>query len=156
MGTSELIHKPFVPTINELLGDNPPPIPPGEYDARLDHWETCIVFNKATKLILHFTIIDGEYAGVRLRGFYGTKRLIGKPRRNGRFAVGIMSHFAREFLHVMESRNIFIRPLRYDRLPVSKLTETPIKIAVRTVTEVQTGKLAIQSQYSVVDKMLKA
>ena len=45
-----------------LDGEPPPLVPPGEYLLRFDHFETAVMFGRAPKLVLAFTIISfGEF-----------------------------------------------------------------------------------------------
>lgn len=115
----------------ELDGERPALVPPGEYHLRFDHYETLVLFGRASKLVLWFTIITpGPYFDqARLARFYNVKRLIGRPQRNGRFKVGFNSDFLREYAR------LFPTPQRLDRIPMSEFSRHIVIGRARTVTK---------------------
>lgn len=137
----------------EIEGGALPLVTPGEYQLRFDYWETAIMFGRAPKLILTFTIISmGEYFDcVQLMRFHNVRRLIGKSQKYGRFQVGPRSDFVREYARLFPS------PLkRLDRAPMSEFGKHIIVGRARTVRvgSNQEG-LAEQVQYSVIGELLR-
>src|SRR5690242_9896028 len=98
-----------------LDGDPPVLILPGVYDFRFDYYETKVLFGRASKLVLWFTVITyGDYFDrVRLPRYYNVTKLLERPRKWGRFKVGYKSDFLREYTTLFP-----IRP-RLDRIPMS-------------------------------------
>jgi hypothetical protein len=133
-----------------LDGERPPLIPPGVYDFRFDYWETRVLFGRAPKLVLWFTVISyGDYFDrVRLPRNYNT-RLIGKAQRFGRFKPGFKCDFLREYV------TLFQMPPRLDRIPMSVFEKVIVVAKVRTVT---TGSkqenIPPALQYSVIARLL--
>ena len=127
-------------------------VEPGEYSLRFDYFETAMMFGRAPKLALHFTIISmGAYFDVvQVSRFYNVTRLIGPPRKFGRFKVGRKSTFAREY------GRLFHLPRRLDRLPMSAFENHIIVGRIRTVTEGSDQKQIPEPlQYSVLDELLR-
>lgn len=130
-----------------------PLVPEGEYQLRFDYWETAIMFGRAPKLILKFTIITmGEYFDcVQLNRYHNVRRLIGKPQKYGRFQVGPRSDFVREY------GNLFASTLkRLDRAPMSEFGKHIIVGRARTVKFGSNQKgLTALAQYSVISELMK-
>jgi len=125
--------QPAAETYAELEGERPALVPPGEYELRFEHHETLVLFGRASKLVLWFTVISmGPYFdSVRLARFYNVKRIIGRPQRNGRFKVGFGSDFLREYAR------LFPAPHRLDRIPMSEFSRHIVVGRARTVTRGQ-------------------
>ena len=134
----------------ELEGDRPALVEPGQYELRFDHHETLVLFGRASKLVLWFTVISmGPYFdAVKLPRFYNVKRIIGRPQRGGRFKVGFGSDFLREYAR------LFPAPQRLDRIPMSEFSRHVVIGRARTVTR-GSDQSAIPDvlQYSVLDEL---
>lgn len=139
-------------SVEELLIDPEPKIPPGINYCKLSYWETRMMFRKSAKLILWFIIADGKFVGVKIPSYYNAERLIGKHGKKGKFKSNKRSRFAREFCSVIEGRNINIGKIRFDRLPVSKLGT--VKASVRTLSELEGKKLPLAVNYSVIGEIM--
>lgn len=136
-----------------LDGERPALIPPGEYLLRFDHHETAVMFGRAPKLVLWFTVISqGPYFdAVKLAAFYNVRRLIGRPARNGRFKVGFKSSFLRDYFRLFTSA-----ANRLDRIPMSAFKNVIIRARIRTVmTGSDQGEIPEQLRYSVIDELLR-
>lgn len=142
--------QPDVETFAELDGSRPALVEPGEYELRFEHHETLILFGRASKLVLWFTVITpGQYFDcVRLARFYNVKRIIGRPQRNGRFKVGFGSDFLREYARLFPS------PTRLDRIPMSEFSRHIVVGRARTVIK-GSDQSAIPTllQYSVLEEL---
>jgi hypothetical protein len=124
-----------------LEGEPPALVPPGEYELRFDYFETKIMFKRAAKLVLWFTVIS-------VGPHYNVTRIIGKPQRNGRFKVGFRSDFLREYAR------LFRTPTRLDRISMSEFTRHIIVGRVRTVTEGHDQKAIPEGlRYSVLQEL---
>jgi hypothetical protein len=132
-----------------LEGEAPALVPPGYYDLRFDYFETKIMFKRAHKLILWFTVIStGPYFDTaRLARFYNVTRII-KEARNGRFKVGYRSDFLREYAR------LFRVPTRLDRISMSAFEPHIIIGRVRTVNKGHDQKeIPSGLHYSVIDEL---
>jgi len=71
-------------------------IPPGEYDLLYLYHETGMLFaGKAPKLSLWFKVVTlGPFLDAKVARHYNVKRLLSKPGKGGRFAVGWHCSFA--------------------------------------------------------------
>ena len=135
-----------------LDGDPRALVIPGEYLFRFDHFETAVMFGRAPKLVLQFTVVSmGPYFDrVRMCRFYNVTKLLERPRRWGRFKVGPMSSFVREYAR------LFRLPRRLDRMPMSAFANYIIVGRVRTVTVGSDQKPIPESlQYSVLDELIR-
>lgn len=134
----------------ELDGEQPALIPPGVYELRFDHHETAVMFGRAPKLVLWFTVVSfGPYFDtVKLPRFYNVRRLIGRPSRSGRFKTGFKSNFLREYCR------LFRAPTRLDRIAMSEFSRHIILGRARTVTQ-GSDQAAIPEglQYSVLEEL---
>ena len=137
-----------------LLDGVPPPlILPGLYDFRFDYYETKVLFGRAPKLILWFTVVTfGDYFDrVRLPRYYNLARLMEKPRKWGRFKVGYKSDFLREYA------TLFATPPRLDRIPMSVFENVTVTGKVRTVsTGAKQEAIPAALQYSVIGQLVEA
>jgi hypothetical protein len=135
-----------------LDGDRPPLILPGLYDFRFDYYETKVLFGRAPKLVLWFTVVTfGEYFDrVRLPRYYNLAKLMEKPRKWGRFKVGYKSDFLREYA------TLFSAPLRLDRIPMSAFEKVMVEGKVRTVsTGSKQEAIPAGLQYSVIGQLVE-
>jgi hypothetical protein len=134
-----------------LDGDRPPLIVPGLYDFRFDYYETKVLYGRAPKLVLWFTVISfGDYFDrIRLPRYYNLTKLIGRAQRFGRFKPGFKSDFLREYA------TLFQMPQRPDRIPMSVFEKVIVVAKVRTVT---TGSkqeaIPTALQYSVIGQLV--
>lgn len=139
-------------------GERPARIPPGDYLVRFDWHETCVLFGKAAKIRMHFTVITpGEFFdSVKLSMFYNAAKLIGDKGRNGRFRVGWKSQFLRDFCRLFATSARFDKIVqRLDRFPMSLYREHIFLARVRTVTTGADQKpIPEPLQYSVISELL--
>jgi hypothetical protein len=133
----------------ELDGERPALVPPGTYELKFLHHETCVMFGRAPKLACWFTVITmGEHFGVKLARFYNVRRIIGRPARNGRFKAGWKCNFVREY------GRLFRLPSRLDRIAMSEFTRHVILGKVRTVTHgSDQAQIPDGLQYSVIEEL---
>ena len=135
-----------------LDGEPSPLILPGLYDFRFDYYETKVLFGRAPKLVLWFTVITyGDYFDrIRLPRYYNLARLMEKPRKWGRFKVGYKSDFLREYA------TLFLTPPRLDRIPMSAFERVIVVGKVRTVSS-GSKQQAIPAalQYSVIGQLVE-
>jgi hypothetical protein len=127
-------------------------VKPGEYQLRFDYFETAIMFGRAPKLVLKFTIISlGDYFDrVKLSRFYNVTKLLERPQKYGRFKVGRLGAFTREY------GRLFHSPNRLDRMAMSEFERHIIVGRARTVTEGADQKRIPEAmQYSVLDELLR-
>lgn len=146
MGSQQSVPESFA----ELDGPRPALVTPGVYELRFDYHETMVLFGRASKLVLWFTVISmGPYFDcVRLPRFYNVKRIIGRPQRNGRFKVGFGSDFIREYAR------LFPAPGRLDRIPMSAFSSHIILGRARTVIRgSDQSDIPEMLQYSVLDEL---
>lgn len=135
----------------EMEGEGPALVPPGVYELRFDWHETAVMFGRAPKLVLWFTIISfGPYFDiVKLPRFYNIRKVIGRPARNGRFKAGHKSNFCREYYR------LFRPPTRLDRIPMTPFERHIILGRVRTVTKGSDQKeIPDGLQYSVLEELV--
>lgn len=103
-------------------------VPPGEYAARFVGCETWArIHGWAPRVVLVFALVDPGYVGTIVPGFYRVVRLHGKPRRNGRFAIGSRSRLWRDLTRMLDRR------APTDRVPVEALTDRLYSIMLRDV-----------------------
>lgn len=128
-----------------------PLVPPGEYEAYFDRWQTAALMGgKAKKLILWFALATPGVMGTRLPRYYNVRTLKGKPRLNGHFTVGPKSDFAREYCRLLGP------PRRRDRFSVSRFENKLFSVKVRTVQSgADQSRIAECLQYSVIGKLLR-
>ena len=118
-------------SIFAVIDDNQPArIIPGVYDLRFDYFETRVMFGRCPKLVMWFTVITmGEYFNcVQLPRYYNISKLMEKPKKWGRFKVGLKSDFVRDY------GRLFDIPTRLDRFPMSVFERVIIEAKVRDVT----------------------
>jgi hypothetical protein len=135
-----------------LDGDRLPLILPGLYDFRFDYYETKVLFGRAPKLVLWFTVVTfGDYFDrVRLPRYYNLAKLIEKPRKWGRFKVGYKSDFLREYA------TLFTTPPRLDRIPMTAFEKVTVTGKVRTVsTGSKQEVIPVGLQYSVIGQLVE-
>jgi hypothetical protein len=135
----------------EVDGEPLPLVPPGEYQLSFEYFETAVMFGRAPKLILRFKVVSlGQHFQVQLARFFNVKKLLERPKRSGRFLVGRMSSFTREYAR------LFPLPGRLDRMPMSRFENHVLIGRVRTV---ETGgdqkRLPAGLEYSVIDELLR-
>jgi hypothetical protein len=136
----------------EMDGERPALIEPGTYDLRFDHHSTCMMFGRAPKLALWFTIISmgPYYDKVQLVRYYNVRKVIGRPAKNGRFKAGWMCNFTREY------GRLFRLPSRLDRISMTAFSKVIIVGTVRTViTGSDQCEIPEQLRYSVIDELVR-
>jgi hypothetical protein len=135
----------------ELSGDKPALIPAGEYQLRMNHWETAIYLGRAQKVVLHFTVCDmGPFFGIKLMRYYNVERIIGKPGKHGRFKVRWNHDLVRDY------SALFPEPRRLDRIDLDHFASVIVVGRVETVTTTTRQKpLPASAQYSVVRELLR-
>jgi len=134
-------------------GAAPALVAPGTYDLRFKHWETLLMFGCAPKLALWFTIIEmgsPYFDQVQLARYYNVKRIMGKPRKYGRFAVGPRSDALTEY------GRLFSVKVRPDRIAFSRLEGVIVRGRVRTVTRASDQREIPEClRYSVLDELVE-
>jgi hypothetical protein len=130
-------------------GDTWPLVPEGEYQVRLLHHETAVIF-KSPKVYLHFAILEpGAHHGKHLFRAYRVKKLKGKPARNGSFTLGRGSDL---FFTIAK---LYPKEPRLDRISLLALRNVVLRASVRTVThDYRQRDLPESMQYSVIDSLL--
>ena len=121
-------------------------VPAGEYAAGLagcETWQRC--HGWAPRLVLVFTIMDGNHFGVAIPGFYRVARLTGSPRRNGQFVIGTKSRLYRDLARMLG------RKPPTTSVPVEELERTVYSVIVRDVTTDSDEHPLAGARYSVVD-----
>jgi hypothetical protein len=135
-----------------LDGARPALIPPDEYDLRYLHHETGMLFaGKAPKLSVWFKVVTlGPFLDEKIARHYNVKRLLGKPGKGGRFAVGWHSEL------MFDYARLFGLPRRADRLSLGELKGVVVRGAVRTVMRNWQQKARPDClTYSVIDSLIK-
>jgi len=131
---------------NNIEGGELPLLPSGKYEAVMKTWFTATLF-KQTKVILVFTITDGEYFGIDIPKYYNVKRHKGKAGKKGKFIAKPRGDFLKDFYKLLPLHS----KVRYDQIPVTKLQQQPIEIRVGTVTkDYKQQEYAEQLKYSLV------
>lgn len=136
-----------------LEGNVPLLVTPGSYDLRFDYYETSILFGKAAKLTLWFTVIEvghEQFGQGRLPRYFNIVKPIGRRGRDGRFKVGPKSDFIREYAR------LFGAPARLDRIPMSEFERHIIRGKVRTVMHGSDQRPIPEGlRYSVIDELVE-
>lgn len=133
----------------EVCDDTPPQIPEGTYTVVFNNYKTALMFGKAKKLIIEFTIIDfGPYHGLRLERYYNVTALKGKPQKSGKFRASKKGDFLREFISLFPDKFS-----RLDRIPMSAFLGTEIEAEVVTVKEARGNKIPIPLRYSKIGRL---
>ena len=135
----------------ELSGERPPLIAPGEYQLRLTHWDTAIMWGRSHKVALHFQVCSvGEYFDTKLVRYYNVERIVGKPTRHGKFKVRWNQDLVRDYCRLLPA------PSRLDRIDLARLTRVVVIGSVRTVSTTSRQRpLAPVLHYSVVSELLR-
>lgn len=122
-----------------------PLVTPGQYLAAFDVWHTVLMFGgRSAKVVIQFALLDPPI-GTKLEMFCNVKRLIGKPRKRGRFVVGGSSKLARDFVRITG------RKKRLDRFALSDWQGRAFRVIVRTVTrDAEQHAIPDALQYSVI------
>lgn len=128
-----------------------PFVPPGEYEAYFDRWQTTALFGgRSKKVILWFALATPGVMGTRLPRYYNVKELKGRPRLNGQFKVGPKSNFARDYCRLLGP------PRRRGLFSVSRFENKIFRIKVRTVKKgADQTEIAQCLQYSVIGELLR-
>ena len=134
-----------------VADDTPPLVRPGRYKVMLDDYRTALMFTKAHKLILDFSIVSyGEYFGVRLPRYYNVIRFHGKAGRHGNFSASKKGDLLRE-MHTLFHHH----PKRKDRIPMSLFNGAVIEADVTVVTESRGKKIPKALQYSKIARLIQ-
>jgi hypothetical protein len=122
----------------------------GHYDARLVDAETAVFFfGKSPRVILWFQITTFGPAFEAVLPAYYAAKLNGKPRRNGKFTIGLKSRLARDLAAMLGRRP----PLDY--VPIDELVNTMFTINVVTVANDSTQhEIPNGARYSKVERVL--
>lgn len=131
-------------------GSRPALVPPGEYEMAFLDFETRMMFQRAPKIILWFSVTEpGPAFGAKLARYYNAKRLMGKHGRHGAFSVGFKSDFLREYALVFNTA-----PPRLDRIPMSCWQSRVVRALVETVTtDSRQRRIPEPVRYSVVKEI---
>lgn len=134
-----------------VLPDGRPLVPDGRYHFKLDYHETSLMFG-SPRLILLMTILDcGDFNGVSLPRYYNVDRLIGKPRKNGRFVPSRGGDFLIDYYTLLPERS-----QRLDRLPMAPLKDKFIFAETSTVkTNNRNTKLPEPMWHSKIKKLIE-
>lgn len=135
----------------EVAG-RPALITEGEYELRLQYWETSRLFGgRASKLTLWFTVASfGEYHGIRLARYFNVLEVKGKPGRGGRFKAAFIGDLMREYAQLLDP------PSRLDRFNLDELRRHIIIGRVETVTRSYKQRdLHEACQYSIVRELVR-
>jgi len=137
----------------QIWGEELPLIPEGTYDIGYQNFSTSLMLGKNPKLVINFQIMNfGDQFGQIIPKYYGVKKLVGKPKKNGGFMVGRKSKFLREFLTLFPDQSV----KRLDRIPMSRFQGVIIKGKVKTVVKgFDQRKIPEALQYSVIEDLLK-
>ncbi len=110
---------------NNIQNGDLPLIPKGKYEAVMKTWFTGTLF-KQPKVVLIYTITEGEYFGIDIAKYYNVKKLKGKARNKGKFIVKPRGDFLKDFYKLLP-----LHPkVRFDQIPITKLQQQPIEITV--------------------------
>ena len=143
---------PRLEIVDSIEWDRDPLIDSGRYRLKFEFYETRLIFGHA-KIALRFTIADfGQFFGVPLSRWYNARRVIGRPSKNGNFALS----GKRSDLFIEHCELFDMRIPRLDRVPMSAFDGKYILAEVETVTRRHDQRsLPQQAQYSVVRRLLK-
>jgi hypothetical protein len=131
-----------------VVEDHRPRIPDGVYLAKFTGHTTAVLFGRATKIFLHFEVVEGEYAGTKLFRAYRVKRLNGKAGPGGKFVLSANGDCYRMLARVLD---VCGRP---DRVSPRGLKRLLLKLRTRTVEHDSSDRpLPVDSRYSVVDEI---
>ena len=107
-----------------------PLLPPGQYQLRFDQWATVVYLGRQHKVVLWFTVLDyGPCFGTVLARWYNVKRLVGPPRRPGRFVAGRSSELLRDYARLLD------KSFRDDRIALSNFEPLLLVGGVDTVRQ---------------------
>jgi hypothetical protein len=150
-GIDNVVNLPVALGGGELVGEQPALIPEGDYQLRMTHWQTAVMWGRSQKVILHFTVCDpGEHFGVKLQRYYNVERIIGHPTKSRRFRVRWNQDLVREYCRLFPAVN------RLDRVDLDRLTRVVVTGRVKTVTTSSKQKtIADAVQYSVVCELVR-
>jgi len=125
-------------------------VPESEYQLAYLNHVTWLYMGRIPKVVVTFQIMDyGEHHLKQVSAYYNPKKLIGKPRRKGRFSAGWRSKFMMDYV------TCFGRPTRKDEIVMNKFQEVIVKGKVRTVTHNRDQRKYPEGlQYSVVNELL--
>ncbi len=108
-----------------------PLVAPGIYRLGFVGYRTALVYRKAPKVALMFSIVDqGDYYETEVSRWYNVKRLIGKPGKSGKFQIGRYSDFLREYLTLFPDAVD-----RLDRISFKPFRSNVITGRIETVTK---------------------
>ena len=142
---SNLISFPARPRAADAL------IPEGRYDACFLDYQTAFLFHgRAPKVLAWFQIMTlGPSFETVIPAYYVVRGFRGKPKRRGRFDVGLKSRLARDLAAMLETRP----PL--DHIPVDDVSTHIFWIDVRTVsTDSKQQNIPKGARYSVMDRVI--
>ena len=127
-------------------------VKPGIYDLAFVDFETKQMFmGKAPKLIMWFRIVTmGEFFETVLPRYYNVQKVIGKPKRRGRFKAGKKGDFLREYC------TLFPNMIgRLDRIPMTPFSTAIIKGKIGYVERARGRKIPKELQYSRIRQLIK-
>ncbi len=122
----------------------------GRYEARLLDAETAVFFyGKSPRVVLWFQVVTFGQAFEAVLPAYYAANIIGKPRRHGRFRIGLKSKLARDLAAMLGHRP----PLNL--VPIEDLLDLTFAVDVVTITRDSTQHdIPVGAQYSKVDRVL--
>ncbi|WP_405234186.1 hypothetical protein [Lentisalinibacter salinarum] len=126
-----------------------PLIPEGEYLVRFTYYETGRAW-KGSKAILHFAVVEGEYAGTPLTRYYNVRHVEPPLGRDGKFSVGDRCHLVKEF------RSLLSESSAKSEIDLNLYRGWLIRACVGTTNQTGLGEdLTKPNQYSVIRKLLE-
>lgn len=138
--------------MENTVHDDLPLIKPDIYDMRFHFHQTSLMFGRAPKITLWFEIVEPGHFGTTLPRYYNAQKLIGKPRKKGAFKAGRRSDLLLEYCTVFSD----YKPMRLDRIPLSKYSEVIVKGRVSTVTKnYKQRDIPKTLQYSIISEILR-
>lgn len=126
-----------------------PRVPEGIYNLKYLYHETTVRFGP--KVVLWFEIADeNEHYGTKLARYYNVLSFNGLQGRGGRFKLGPMSAFVREYIQVFEEEFDSFEDITPDEYKYRV-----VKGIVRTVTHGANKRLIPDSlQYSTISELI--
>jgi hypothetical protein len=134
--------------VGKVVGYHPE-IPEGTYTVKYCGYETGQSWN-SQKIIVNFSVVEGEYCGMPLKRYYNAKNLYEPIGIDGEFDVGDRSHL------VKEHRSLLPDAHSISEVDLELYKDKSILAQVVTVNKTGTGeKLSTSNQYSVIRKLVE-
>ena len=126
-------------------------LPEGTYSVRFKGFEATMYLGRAPKICAEFQIISmGSYFGMLIYRWWNVQPT-GKKLTNKSWKVGKASNLFREYAGITGSV-----PSRLDRIPLTELSNYPIRAEVTTVKEDRVQKAIPEAaRYSIISELSK-